>query len=47
MVLGAAVLGAGAAGVAVVFGTGRARGDAGLHAAAVAMKAKAMVAMIR
>jgi len=46
-VLGAAVLGTGAAGVAVVSGTGSARGDAELHAATVARKAKAIVAVIK
>jgi hypothetical protein len=46
-VLGVAGPGTGAAGVAVVSGTGSARGDAELHAATVAKKAKAMVAVIR
>jgi hypothetical protein len=46
-VLGAAVLGTDAAGVAVVSGTGSARGDAELHAATVAIKAKAIVAVVK
>ena len=45
--LGVAVLGTGAAGVTVVSGSGSARGDAELHAATVAMKATAIVAVIR